>query len=103
MWNNFFSLSLKLDLFIYFTLVTHVVIAITLFLTNVGKESLQLTMDIVKTPKTPRTPTVRRNLFMEFENTELPVCEPPEVGLEFTTPVRPKAENVPDIDEQRKG
>ena len=83
--------------------MTHVVIAITLFLTNVGKESLQLTMDTVKTPETPRTSAVHRNLFEEFENTEVPVCETPEVGLEFTTLVRPKAENVPNIDEQRKG
>ena len=41
---------LKLELIINFTLVTHVVIAITSFLTNVGKERFQLTMDTVKTP-----------------------------------------------------
>jgi hypothetical protein len=53
-------------------------------------------MDTLSTPETPsaqRTSKVRRNLLPEFaNNTDLQVCDTPEVDINVTTPVRPETQ-----------
>ena len=72
---------------------THIVILTTLFWNQPGRRELE--MDTLRTPETPRAPrttAVRRNLLSEFENTDSPVCDAPDVDFDVTTPVRPEAE-----------
>lgn len=72
---------------------THIVILTTLFWNQPGRRELEMdTLRTPETPRAPRTPAVRRNLLSEFENTDSPVCDAPDVDFDVTTPIRPEAE-----------